>query len=155
MTITKKIPIILLSSWLLTACSQGVLYSEFTEVSPLGWNKDSAVSFVYNIQDTISACDVLLHVRHHDNYPYQNMWLFLSSTNPKGQITKDTIEFFLADERGRWLGNGKNGLVTMPVLYEHNYHFTDTGTYILSIRQGMRTDLLRGVSQVGLEICKP
>lgn len=150
-----RIAVLLLSSLLCVACTRGVVWSEFNDVPPIGWDKDSAVTFTFRVTDTIQPYNVLLHVRHGDNYPYQNMWLFLNSTDPQGVERSDTIEFYLADERGRWLGNGRNGHVTMPVLYEQNYLFPDTGTYSLSVRHGMRTEALHGVSQIGLEIQKP
>lgn len=155
MTNRTKIRILLIGSLLAAACTRGVVYSDFKDVSPVGWDKDSAVVFTFRVTDTVLPYNVLLHVRHSDNYPYQNMWLFLNATDPQGGMTSDTIEFYLADERGRWLGNGRNGHVSMPVLYEQNYVFPDTGTYSLSVRHGMRTEDLRGVSQIGLEIQKP
>ena len=64
----------------------------------------------------------------------------------------DTIEFYLADDRGQWLGDDKNGLIEMPILFDAYHHYTDTGFYQLSIQHGMRDTLLRGVMDVGLEI---
>lgn len=155
MTNRAKIPVLLASSLLLAACTRGVVFSDFKDVSPLGWDKDSAVTFTFRVTDTVQPYNVLLHLRHQDNYPYQNMWLFLTSADPQGTVTSDTIEFYLADDRGRWLGNGRNGHVSMPVLYEQNYQFADTGAYSLSVRHGMRKERLRGVCQVGMEIQKP
>ncbi len=155
MTNRAKTLVLLTSSLLLAACTRGVVYSEFKDVSPFGWDKDSAVTFTFRVTDTLQPYNVLLHLRHQDNYPYQNMWFFLTSTNPQGTVTSDTIEFYLADDRGRWLGNGRNGHVSMPVLYEQNYHFADTGAYTLSVRHGMRKERLRGVCQVGMEIQEP
>lgn len=152
---TRQTIIILLTVSLLCGCTRGVVYSGFKDVSPVAWNKDSSVTFTFHVTDTVQPYNVLLNVRHQDNYPYQNMWLFLTTTDPSGTQMSDTIEFYLADERGKWLGNGLNGHVSMPVLYEQNYLFADTGTYSLSIRHGMRTDELRGVSQIGLEIQEP
>ncbi len=155
MTNRARILILLTSSLLSVACTRGVVFSEFKDVPPIGWDKDSVVCFSFRVTDTVQPYDVLLHLRHSDNYPYQNMWLFLTSTNPQGVVTSDTIDFYLADERGSRLGNGRNGHVSMPVLYEQNYHFPDTGTYSLSVRHGMRSDNLRGVSQIGMEILQP
>ena len=150
MTNRAKTLVLLTSSLLLAACTRGVVYSEFKDVSPFGWEKDSAVTFTFRVTDTLQPYNVLLHLRHQDNYPYQNMWLFVNNG-----VQRDTIEFYLADDRGRWLGNGRNGHVSMPVLYEQNYHFADTGAYTLSVRHGMRKERLRGVCQVGMEIQEP
>ena len=42
----------------------------------------------------------------------------------------------------------------MPVLFEEQYHFQDTGRYYLAIQHGMRDSVLRGVTDVGIEILK-
>jgi len=64
----------------------------------------------------------------------------------------DTIEFYLADDRGRWLGNGKNGILSMPVIYEEQYRFAAPGTYEMRLKQGMRSEWLTGVKDMGIEI---
>lgn len=84
---------------------------------------------------------VQLNIRHTENYPYQNLWLFMN----------DTLEIYLADDHGRWLGNSKNGLVEMPVLLEEDYVFSADTTYF-TIRHGMRDSLLRGVTDIMLSI---
>jgi gliding motility-associated lipoprotein GldH len=75
------------------------------------------------------------------------MWLFVSNGTHS-----DTIEFYLADDRGQWLGADKNGFIEMPILFDASRHYPDTGFYQLSIQHGMRDTLLRGVMDVGLEI---
>ena len=44
--------------------------------------------------------------------------------------------------------------IEMPVLFEENRQFSDTGTYSLDIAHGMRDRLLRGVMDVGVEIIR-
>ena len=61
-------------------------------------------------------------------------------------------EFYLADDRGQWLGDKHYGFIEMPVLIEQNYHFPDTGRYYMAIQHGMRDSLLRGVTDIGVEI---
>ena len=77
------------------------------------------------------------------------MWLFVG----EGQY-RDTIEFYLADDRGQWLGDKNHGFIEMPVLLEEEKHFSDTGTYTLTIQQGMRDSLLRGITDIGVEIIR-
>lgn len=141
--------LLLLSSILFAACSKTTIYSEFRNIDSLSWNKDSILRYEYEIEDTTSLYTILLCVRHTEIYPYQNMWLFVDDL-PK----HDTLEFFLADDRGRWLGNGKNGIIEMPVLYEQHYTFPHSGKYSMEVRHGMRDEWLSGISDVGLVIRK-
>lgn len=140
---------------LLSACTTDIIYSHFhpivyddSAITHTGhWHKDSIVHFDYQIADSSAAYSVLIYVRHTERYPYQNMWLFVNDGTHC-----DTIEFYLADDRGQWLGDDKNGFIEMPVLFDAYRHYADTGFYQLNIQHGMRDTLLRGVMDVGVEI---
>lgn len=130
-----------------TSCRHDIVYSHFTPIASEKWHTDSVVHLDYTISDKECSYRVVVYVRHTERYPYQNMWLFLNNG-----MQSDTIEFYLADDRGKWLGDKHHGFIEMPVLIEENYHFSDTGTYYMEIQHGMRDSLLRGVSDVGMEI---
>ena len=134
---------------LFSSCRSDIVYIRFSPISTEKWHVDSVAQFDYTITDTTVDYRMLVYVRHKENYPYQNMWLFVDENG-----RRDTIEFYLADDRGQWLGNKHHGFVEMPVLIEENYHFSDTGTYVMTIQHGMRDSLLRGVTDVGVEIIK-
>lgn len=139
----------LLGCFALVSCSSDIVYSHFASIPSENWHVDSVAQFDYTIDDAQAGYQMLIYVRHTERYPYQNMWLFIND----GQRA-DTIEFYLADDRGRWLGDKHHGFIEMPVLIEPNYHFPDTGSYHMTIRQGMRDTLLRGITDVGFEISK-
>ncbi|MGM9837030.1 MAG: gliding motility lipoprotein GldH [Paludibacteraceae bacterium] len=148
----KAIRIVVLSSlcWLCAACSSNIIYSDFRSVPLQGWAADSVLWFSFDIMDTVSTYEMQICVRHTEQYPFQNMWLFVSDS-----VSQDTIEFYMADDRGEWLGNGHhNGILEMPVLYEENYHFPHAGRQVLGVRHGMREEYLRGIADVGIVIKK-
>jgi gliding motility-associated lipoprotein GldH len=78
----------------------------------------------------------------------------LKIIRPDNTTVSDTINFYLADERGKWLGVGVGNSYAMPVLYLQNERFSQRGIYRFEIQQGMRYDALRGVSNVGLRVEK-
>lgn len=131
--------------------SNNTIYSQYAAVPDLSWHQDSVFNFTFEVEDTIGLYDIFIDIRHTDAYPYQNMWLFVRNNMLP---TRDTLEFFLADDHGRWLGNGLNGLVEMPVIYEDGYRFPKLGTCQIAIMQGMRETYLKGVNDVGIIIKK-
>lgn len=137
-------------SLLLCSCGKKTMYSAFQPVPMTGWQEDSILTYTVQVDDTINKYDILLCIRHIETYPYQNMWLFCSFGHEV--VVYDTIEFYLADDRGRWLGNGGNKWIEMPILYSHNFQFPDTGQYVFTVQHGMRDEALRGVSDVGVII---
>lgn len=148
----RRIRIALLSSLLaigMAGCRTDIVYSAFEDIDMAGWDKDSVYRFSYSIEDIAATYQILIYVRQTEMYPFQNMWLFVGHGG-----RQDTIEFYLANDRGEWLGNGKNGLIEMPVLYEEAWHYPAAGEYIITLQHGMREEALRGVVSVGVEVKK-
>lgn len=141
----KKVLCILAVSILMLGCRHNVIYDSAITLPLEGWHTDSVCSFVVNVDDTVSAYDMYVYVRHTDRYPFQNMWL---------QVNTDTIEFYLANQYGRWLGNNLGRYFEMPVIYQTNYSFPHAGEYTFDVRQIMRDDLLRGVNDVIFKVQK-
>jgi len=106
------------------------------------------------ITDTAATYNVYVNVRNRGEYPYQNLWLFLKKTTPDKVLTKDSIECYLADNRGKWLGSGIGSIMEMPVLYEQNVKFAQKGIYNYFIVQGMRDSLLAGINDIGIRVEK-
>ncbi len=148
-----KIRVAILSLFivLLASCGSRTIYSEYQSLPITGWEADSTLQFTFSITDTLAAYDMLIHVRHTQQYPYQNMWLFVEGVTPT-LAKADTIEFYLADQRGKWLGNGWGNLREMPVLYMQQVTFPTAGEYTCRIQQGMRDECLRGVNDIGLTV---
>ena len=93
-------------------------------------------------------------MRNRGEYPYQNLWLFLREVTPDTIRTKDSVECYLADQRGKWLGKGIGSIMEMPILYLQNVKFSKVGTYRYDIVQGMRDSLLLGINDIGMRVEK-
>ena len=150
-TLTRIVVLIL--PLLFIACGGKEHYFEYRTVSASGWDKDSVLIYDFKIEDASKEYDLLLHFRHFGDFPYQNVWLFTShGKSGENRVDKDSVEFYLADDYGKWLGNGVGAIKEMVVLYRQAVHFPDSGSYRMEIRHGMRDLQLRGVSEVGLRI---
>ena len=130
-----------------SSCGKNIVYSQFSPISSGKWHVDSVARFDFPIADSTATYRMIVYVRHTERYPYQNMWIFAGDS-----LHRDTIEFYLADDRGHWLGEHHNGFIEMPVLLEAEKRFAHTGTGYMEIQHGMRDTLLRGVTDIGLEI---
>lgn len=137
------------SALFLTACKTDVVYSEFYSIPSDKWSIDSIAYFDYTISDTTMDYNMQIYIRHTERYPYQNLWLFVGDSS-----SRDSINVFMADDRGRWYGDSNNGFIEVAVPFGEHLHFVDTGMYHLAIQHGMRDSLLQGITEVGLEIRK-
>lgn len=136
------------------ACKNSIAFSDVKTIPVHGWEVANPAEFTFIATDTTSTYNVLLYIRHRKNYPYQNLWLFIDKKLPDNTIVSDTIECYLSDQRGRWLGNGIGSILEMPVLYEQNIRFPRSGEYTYRIFQGMREDTLTGINDIGMSIEK-
>lgn len=149
-----RIFILLVICVCINACTSIDVYFQYSTLPDTGWNKDSVYHFNVDINDISAAYNVYVNVRNRGDYPHQNLWLFIKTMAPDSVIKSDTINFYLADQRGKWLGSGIGSVYDMPVLYEQEVKFTKPGSYQFSITHGMRDSILAGVNDIGLRIEK-
>ncbi|MBQ2541123.1 MAG: gliding motility lipoprotein GldH [Paludibacteraceae bacterium] len=137
----------------LMSCAQHTVYSEFYNMSAQQWHRDSVCAFRFHIDDTAAIYQLRMHLNHRETYRYQNIWLFVDDPS-RVEMPHDTLLFYLANDRGEWLGRGKNGLIEMSMLYQEQRLFPDTGYYTIRIMHGMRDTILPGIDNLGFEILK-
>lgn len=136
------------------SCDRKRVFESYFELDKNGWNKDSVVVFKVNMTDTIRNNNLFVNIRNKGNYPYSNLWLFLSVASPDGKLNTDTVEFTLAEPSGKWKGSGIGGLHDNQILYKSSVYFPHKGNYIFKIKQGMRDNVLQGIRDIGIRIEK-
>ena len=55
-----------------------------------------------DINDTINPYNVFIDIRHTGDYPYSDLYLFITATGPDMAPMRDTVDCLLADADGRW-----------------------------------------------------
>ena len=137
---------------LLVGCNSNVVYDNSARVANPTWHCDSVARFEVAITDTTANYESAILIRNSGDYAYQNLWLFVTAIAPDSTITCDTVQYFLADDYGRWLGSGVSSLYTSLYYYKEDVHYSQEGVYRYEIRQGMREDELRGVTNIGMQV---
>lgn len=148
----QKSILLITATLLFASCEKGVVYNSYHRIPTEGWQADSLCLFRPEIMDTTASYDLYINIRNTGEYPMQNLWLFISEETPDTIILKDTIEVFLADYAGKWLGTGNGPVYNLPVLYRKNFRFDQKGTYTFEIEHAMRTDTLTGIRDIGLKL---
>ena len=138
----------------LASCNQSLVYEENREIPGKNWHKDSLVVFAPAIEDTSNVLNFGFSFEHNNDYPYSNLWLFIDVKGPEGHQQTDTMEFFLAEPDGRWLGKGNDDSRTVNWLYKRGVKMRQPGTYSFVVRQGMRRDRLDGVQSLSMWVEK-
>tara|TARA_B100000900_G_scaffold236673_1_gene200967 strand:+ start:809 stop:1267 length:459 start_codon:yes stop_codon:yes gene_type:complete len=104
------------------------------------WNTDSIVSFELDNIDTTSSHDLYLMVRHTTNFKFQNLFLFTNFENQQ-----DTLELFLSEKSGRWLGKGSGEIKELKIRIKENVNFKENQDQIFSVEQAMRYEDLEKI----------
>lgn len=140
--------------FLLSSCNKNIVYSKYKTFENQEWSaKDTAV-FDLEITDTQTLNTISLMIRHADSYPYNNIFLFVTSKYPDGMVKKDTMEVILANSKGEWIGSGVGDIFDVKVPIKRNVRFPLGGKYQFIFEQGMRVDPLPMVMDFGFEIEK-
>ena len=133
-------------------CKKNVVFEKYHKFSTTIWQPKDTVIFQLPAPDT-GFYNIYFNIRHTTNYPYKNLWLFVHIEAPNGQVEVDTVNIFLADDKGRWLGEGLGDLWDYKYLFRENVGFIKGGNYTFKLVQGMRDEKIPMV-EVGLIIEK-
>ena len=138
---------------LFTSCSDDD-FDKRTVIPEAEWKQENHVAFDVEINDTASVYEFGIGLRHLENYRYSNLYVFLHTTMPNGNITHDTIECTLATPEGKWIGKSSGSMRDLTVPLNENLKFPLLGNYHFEIEQAMREPVLKGISDIGIYIEK-
>lgn len=137
---------------LFVSCGNNTNYDQQVRLPDDGWLKNEAVRFDVVITDTLVPYNFSFTMRHSTNYRYSNLYVFMTTSFPGGTMSRDTIEFVLADPAGQWLGNGWGKMRDDEIRLKSPLYFPRAGEYQFLIQQAMRTDTLMDIEYVGLRL---
>jgi gliding motility-associated lipoprotein GldH len=150
----KKILLILLLIMAFISCDSNRVYEDHMPLKNGIWNVKNELRFDVAISDLPARYNVYLNVRNGPEYPYSNLFVFMNTVYPDGNIARDTIELTLADYDGRWLGSGMGSVKFSRFLFQKGVRFTQKGNYRFIIEQAMRVNELNGIHDIGFRVEK-
>ena len=118
------------------------------------WAMENRVPFDVTVNDTVGVYAFGMSLRHMENYRYSNLYVFLHTTMPNGNVTHDTIQCLLAQPDGRWVGKSSGSMRDLRITLNPALRFPLEGSYHFEIEQAMREPVLKGISDVGLFVEK-
>ena len=137
-----KIRIIYFFMFLL-ACQNNKKHHHYHSFENEKWNTDSIVVFNFDNADTTSSFDAHLKIRHSVDYQFQNLFLF-SEINEQ----KDTLEIFLSEKSGKWLGKGFGDIKEVDVLISKDIRFNNINKNSFSFEMAMRHNSLEKITEL-------
>ena len=143
---------------LLFSCDEKRVFDTYKSVGS-SWNKDSIVTFDLPVLDSTKSYNLFVNLRANNNYPFNNLFLIVSTEKENGFTKVDTLEYQMANPDGTLLGNGFSDLKESKLFFKENVKFK--GKYKVHIKQAVRESgkvpgvaALDGITDVGFRIEK-
>jgi gliding motility-associated lipoprotein GldH len=130
------------------------VFTDSKVLSQETWKLMDVLPFPVPIIDTITSNNVFFTIRTGSSFPFRNIFLFVTTTSPDGKTITDTLQYNLADEKGKWFGKGFGDIHELNLPYKSNIYFPLKGTYTFAVQHGMRIENLKGVYDFGIRIEK-
>lgn len=145
---------LIILSFLLSSCGKNVVFTDSSNMPDKKWEIKNVPVFNVPVYDTLSGNNIYFTIRTGVSYPYRNIYLFVKTTAPDGKSITDTLQYYLADEKGNWYGKGFGDIHELKLPYKTNVFFPRKGTYVISVQHGMRILELKGVYDLGIRVEK-
>lgn len=140
--------------FLLTSCGNDKLFNDSVVIPEAKWDNHMIPFFDLTVNDTLSDYAFYLNIRHLENYRYSNLFIFLHTEFPNGNVTHDTIECTFAYPDGRWMSKGSGTIRSASILLNPALRFPLSGSYHFEIEQAMRDEVLKGITDIGISFEK-
>jgi len=134
-----------------SSCNKGVIYQKYNKIPDNTWDMNAPMEFDIPIEDTVNRYNVYVNIRNDDGYDFSNLYLFIDITAPNNATERDTMNCVLADNSGKWLGQGLGDIWDNKILFKFNTRFRK-GNYKFKLTQAMRVDKLPEIMDVGIRI---
>lgn len=137
-----------------TGCDPSRVYEKNEKIPDYNWDQNYPLTFIVNITDTVSYHNIYLNVRNAGYYRFSNLFVFINTRLPQGNIQRDTAECNLASPDGKWLGDGLGDIWDNRILFKEHMRFPKIGEYRFDLVQAMRVNPLQGIMDIGIRIEK-
>ncbi|CAN5384566.1 hypothetical protein BH11BAC2_BH11BAC2_02220 [soil metagenome] len=137
---------------LFVSCDRNRVFEQNQKIEKGLWDMDQPVVITAVITDTVNPHNVFINFRNAGTYPFSNIFLFVNTRLPDGQMDRDTAEVLLATPEGKWMGKGLGDIWDNQVLFKQNVRFPKAGEYRFELTHAMRMNPLQGIMDVGMRV---
>lgn len=134
------------------SCTTLDVYEKQTPFPQHEWNSNTKPVFDFTVQDTTSAYNFYVILRHTDAYHFKNIWLNITVKFPDSTYTIKR-EFILADNK-QWLGSAMDDIIEHRLSFNALPIHLKKGNYRFTIEQIMREDPLQNFLDAGIRVEK-
>lgn len=137
--------------WVLSSCGPTVIYHHEEKV-PASWTYQDSLVFGFEVSDTSLAYDMWLYCDHQSTFPFENLYLQITTTFPDGSKTVSPLSLRLSDEKGDWQGKCSGQKCNIEIPISSRAYYKLPGLYHIVMHQYSRQDSLHGIDAISIKI---
>lgn len=141
----------------LVSCEE--LGREYYSFSDKAWNSEEEVQFDIEVNDSTPQYFTNVSLRHTTSYKYQNIIMFIHHYFDNKKVKTDTVDIYLAEDNGKWIGKGKNDIKEITYKLEKKSTY-QKGIHSFKLELAMRKnellkiDELKNISDIVIYLTK-
>ncbi len=143
------------------SCDSKRVFDRYISPENGTWKINTPIKFHFSVKDTLAKKNLFINIRNNNDYEFSNLFLITKMNFPDNQKLIDTLEYDMADKKGKFLGTGFSETKENKLFYKENILFPVAGEYSLEIYHAMRKNNkvngvkeLKGITDVGFRIEK-
>lgn len=136
---------------IITGCQRKpvMAHAHFVHVPATGWQQTLPLTFYPEYDDSTVTYNLLLAVRHQNNYAYSNLSLVVDVISEDSTVNRRPMNLTLADEYGNWTDGGFGTLYQERYILATKVKPADARSVV--VWQAMQAcDTLTGLVDVGI-----
>lgn len=152
-----RFKILLITSFFVFSCESNIEYIQYNSIENQ-WDKDSIQNFVFELADT-KKYNTYINLRINKDYPFSNIFLITTLMDSLSVLSKDTLNFKIADKSGKFLGKKRVNIIENSLIHKEKIELKKNKKYSVSVEHAMRIinkvsglKRLDGVVDVGYKI---
>ena len=142
------------------SCEPNPIFIKYNPIKG-AWQKDSIQNFLFQNEDKLIHTNSYLTLRLNEKYRYNNIFVIITVSNSSETISRDTIEYEVADNFGKLIGSKMININELNLLHKIDFQLMPKENYFINIEHAMRNvnetigvEKLEGVLDVGYKFEK-
>ncbi|MEC8402805.1 MAG: gliding motility lipoprotein GldH [Bacteroidota bacterium] len=110
-------------------------------------------------KESENPVNLMIYIRNNKQYPYSNLFLIAKLKTGDSLLLCDTLEYAMADARGKWLGKGFLEVKESKLWWRENYQLPAVENINVQLEHALRSnnseqglDNLEGIVGVGFAV---
>lgn len=147
----------LLTIGFIFSCSKPTFFMNYKDFNG-HWPVYEKVLFTLD-KGSENPVNLMIYIRNNKQYPYSNLFLIAKLKTGDSLLLCDTLEYAMADARGKWLGKGFLEVKESKLWWRENYQLPAVENINVQLEHALRSnnseqglDNLEGIVGVGFAV---